>query len=117
MYNVCTKWYDESNNAHKGCANLVHYLKLKKIGFIKNWHADRKHNVEKYEAESVFWNDPLYRRSREERGQTRYLALGETDEGRLLIVVYEIITVNEILIITAREMESEERRQYDKRRC
>ena len=95
---------------------LVHYLKLKKIGFIKNWHADRKHSVEKYEAEAVFWNNPVYRRSREEHGKTRYLALGETDEGRMLIVVYEIISVNEILIITAREMETDERRQYEKRR-
>ena len=100
----------------KGCAILVHYLKLKKINFIKSWHADRKHNVEKYEAEAVFWNDPFYRRSREIHGETRYLALGETDEGRYLVVVYEIISATEILLITARDMEPEERRQYVKRR-
>jgi len=46
----------------------------------------------------------------------RYIALGESDEGRFLVVVYEIVSVNEILIITAREMEPEERRQYLKRR-
>ena len=72
--------------------------------------------LKKYEAESVFWNDPIYRRSCDTHGNTRYLALGETEEGRLLIVIYEIVTVKEILIITAREMEPDERRQYFKNR-
>ncbi len=67
-------------------------------------------------AAAIFWNDPIFRYSRTEKGKQRYLALGETDEGRLLIVVYEIISVNEILIITAREMEPEERKYYFKNR-
>ena len=41
-------------NRVKVVLSLVHYLKLKKIEFIENWHADWKHNVEQYEAEAVF---------------------------------------------------------------
>ena len=93
---------------------MTHYLNIKKFSYIKSYHADWKHNVQKEEAAEVFDNEPIYRRSRNEQGITRYLALGETYEGRLLVVVYEIVNVNEILIITAREMTFAERRQYFK---
>lgn len=96
---------------------MVHYLKLKTINFIKTWHADQKHNVEKYEAEAVFWNDPVYKLSRlSDQGKKRFVAFGETDEGRQLVVIYEIESVNEITVVTAREMEPEEKRYYNKNR-
>jgi len=101
----------------KGWDTLVHFLRIKKINFIKAWHTDRKHNVEKYEAEEVFWNYPIYKMSKiVTNDRRRYLAYGETDEGRLLVVVYEIENVNEVTIITAREMEQEEKRYYYKNR-
>jgi uncharacterized DUF497 family protein len=95
---------------------LTHYLKIKKFSYIKNYHADWKHNVQKEEAAEVFDNDPIFKHSRSEQGITRYLAYGETYEGRLLLVVYEIVSVNEVLIITAREMTSTERHYYNKRK-
>lgn len=96
---------------------MVHFLRIKKINFIKAWHADRKHNVEKYEAEEVFWNYPVYRKSKiVASGKSRFLAYSETDEGRLLVVVYEVENVSEITIIAAREMEQEEKRYYHKNR-
>jgi uncharacterized DUF497 family protein len=98
----------------KGNIALTHYLNIKKFSYIKSYHADWKHNVQKEEAAEVFDNEPIYRRSRSEQGIIRYLGLGETYEGRLLVVVYEIVNANEVLIITAREMTSIERRQYFK---
>ena len=96
---------------------MVHYLRIKTINFIKAWHADRKHNVEKYEAEEVFWNYPVYKISKVVADdKRRYLAYGETDEGRLLVVVYEVENIHEITVITAREMEPEEKRYYHKNR-
>jgi uncharacterized DUF497 family protein len=95
---------------------LTHYLDIKKFSYIKNYHADWKHNVQKEEAAEVFDNDPIFKHSGNEQGITRYLAYGETYEGQLLIVVYEIVSVNEVLIITAREMTSTERQYYNKRK-
>lgn len=42
------------------------------------------HNVEIHEAEAVFDNKPLIVRVQERK----YLALGQTDEGRYLVVVF-----------------------------
>lgn len=93
---------------------MTHYLKIKKFSYIDNYHADWKHNVQREEAAEVFDNEPVFKRSGNAHGITRYLAYGETYEGRLLMVVYEIVSVNEVLIITAREMTATERQYYNK---
>lgn len=76
----------------------------------KNWI---KHNVSWLEVEQVFFRAPLVvvddeAHSRQER---RFFALGQTDAGRKLFVVF---TVREELIrvISAREMSRRERRVY-----
>ncbi|MFN6288949.1 MAG: BrnT family toxin [Pseudanabaena sp.] len=73
-----------------------------------------KHGVSFLEAQSVF-DDPLYidfydpdHSDREER----YVIVGESKQGRLLIISYTE-RVNSIRIISAREVTKSERQMYE----
>ncbi len=73
-----------------------------------------KHGVSFPEAQSVF-DDPLYidfydpdHSDREER----YVIVGESNQGRLLIISYTE-RVNSIRIISAREVTKSERQMYE----
>jgi len=73
-----------------------------------------KHGVSFSEAQSVF-DDPLYidfydpdHSDREER----YVIVGESHQGRLLIISYTE-RVNSIRIISAREVTKSERQMYE----
>lgn len=70
-----------------------------------------RHNVEPEEAEEVFFDKPLIRRSRD----GRYIALGQSWAGRYLAVVFELRPGNIIRVITARSMTKAERRLYRRR--
>lgn len=78
----------------------------------KNWHL---HRVAFWEAEEVFLNEPLVLRSdpKHSGSEPRYLALGQTDGGRLLFVSF---TVRHPLIrvISARDMNHKEARAYER---
>ncbi len=75
-----------------------------------------KHCVSQGEAERVFFNEPLLllpdpKHSQEE---PRYHALGRTDEGRRLHVTFTLRASGTlILVISARDMHSRERRIYE----
>lgn len=77
----------------------------------KNW---TKHKVSRVECEEVFFNEPLLVASDVKYSGTepRFYALGQTDEGRLLFVVF---TVRETLIrvISARDMSRREKKEYE----
>ena len=77
----------------------------------KNWE---RHAVADYECEEVFFNQPIVVRHdpTHSRHETRYYALGRTDQDRLLFVA---VTVRRSLIrvISAREMTRKERRIYE----
>lgn len=80
----------------------------------KNWIA---HQVTNDECEHVFYNRPLVdapddQHSRRER---RYYALGETDTGRRLFVVFTI-RGELVRVISARDMSPRERRAYESAR-
>lgn len=60
------------------------------------------------EVEEVFAGDHKVRRAR----QKRYIALGETFDGRLAIVVFHRLPGNLIRVITARDMDDSERRLF-----
>jgi len=72
------------------------------------------HGVTQAEAEQVFFNVPLLLAPDREHSQTedRYYALGVTNQGRALFVVF---TVREELVrvISARDMSRRERRAYE----
>lgn len=72
-----------------------------------------KHNVSHYEAEQIFFNNPLIISSDEKHSdnEIRYYALGRTDANRLLFLSF---TLRESLIrvISARDMSKKERIIY-----
>jgi uncharacterized protein len=76
----------------------------------KNW---LKHGVTPAECEQIFFNQPLLIENDERHSQEedRYYALGQTDAGRLLFVVF---TVREMHIrpVSARDMSRKERKAY-----
>ena len=77
----------------------------------KNWI---RHHVTMPECEQVFFNQPLILAGNEERSQSeqRYYALGQTDDGRRLFIVF-IVRGELVRVISARDMSRRERRVYD----
>lgn len=75
-------------------------------------HIEAKHGVRPEEVESVFRGGSLLRRARE----GRMIALGRTDAGRYLFVVFKMKPGNVARVITARDMTYAERRYYRQRK-
>jgi uncharacterized DUF497 family protein len=80
----------------------------------KNWI---KHRVSRVESEQVFFNRPLVVADDESHSQVerRYYALGHTDAGRPLFIVFAI-RGDLIRVISARDMSRRERRLYDEKK-
>ena len=78
---------------------------------LKNW---QRHRVSGSECEEVFFNRPLVSAPDEEHAEseTRYYALGLSDAGRRLFVVFTI-RGKRIRIISARDMSRQERKVFD----
>jgi uncharacterized DUF497 family protein len=76
-----------------------------------------KHNVETYEVEEVLNGKPKTRfvEKGDKEGEDVYLALGQTDSGRYLAVLFIYKRSREALILSARDMAARERRQYGKK--
>jgi len=75
----------------------------------KNWVG---HEVTRAEAEQVFLNHPLLvGQSLREAGEPRHFALGKTDDGRQLTVVFTMRN-RLIRVISARPMSRAERETY-----
>jgi len=73
-----------------------------------------KHNVTNWECEQVFFNDPLIILDDPTHSVTenRYAAFGQTDDGRLLVVIFT--KRGELLrVISARDMSRGERKFYE----
>jgi uncharacterized protein len=66
------------------------------------------HDFTPEEVEEVFAGPYKVRRSR----QSRYIAFGETLDGRLAFVVFRRLTEGIVRVITARDMEPKERRLF-----
>jgi uncharacterized protein len=77
----------------------------------KNWLA---HQVSRTECEQLFFNRPLVTRfdATHSQRESRYFALGQTDTGRRLFVVFTLRD-ELIRIISARDMNRKERKVYD----
>jgi uncharacterized DUF497 family protein len=77
------------------------------------WDDDNVFHIERHqftaeEVEEVFAGNHKVRRAREER----YIALGETLDGRLAFVVFRRLSGGRVRVITARDMEAHERRLF-----
>lgn len=78
------------------------------------WNVEHiaRHGVKPDEAEEVLWNGPLIRQG---RSGTR-VALGQTEAGRLLAVVFAVRSGHAVYVVTARDMDHKERRLYRRER-
>jgi hypothetical protein len=79
----------------------------------KNW---AKHGVSRSECEQVFFNLPFVVADDQKHShyEPRFYMLGQTDRGRKLFVVFTI-RGSLIRVISARDMNSTERRIYDEK--
>lgn len=76
-----------------------------------------KHKVKTEEVEEVLNNNPKFRfvEKGEQKGEDVYMALGQTDAGRYLTVLFIYKKTKEALILSARDMARKEKRQYAKK--
>lgn len=75
-----------------------------------------KHDVSQAEAEQVFMNEPLLLSEDEGHSATerRARALGRTNDGRHLHVTFTLRRESSLIrVISARDMNRKERRQYE----
>lgn len=77
----------------------------------KNWE---KHRVAFWEAEEVFFNQPILLGPdpAHSASEERWFALGRTDSGRLLFVVFAL-RGRLIRVVSARDMNQKERKVYN----
>src|SRR5437899_2060566 len=78
----------------------------------KNWLA---HKVSRTECEEPFFNQPLLLAPGREHStaEPRFYALGQTDEGRRLFIVFTV-RGRLVRVISARDMSRRERQEYDR---
>ncbi len=76
-----------------------------------------KHNVTTEEVEETLNNKPKFRfvEKGERKGEDLYMALGRTDSGRHLSILFVYKRTKEALILSARDMADKERKQYGKK--
>jgi len=76
-----------------------------------------KHHVSPEEVEEVLFDTLLYRKVQKGHvsGEDLYAALGQTEAGRYLIIFFIYKPTREALILSARDMDEKERRQYARR--
>ena len=67
-----------------------------------------RHGIEPNEAEEVFAEKPLIRKTR--RGH--YAAFGRSRSGRLLVIIFETHPAGVVRVITGWDMNAAERRYY-----
>lgn len=76
-----------------------------------------KHRVSTREVEQVFANQPRFKFAEkgQHQGENVYVAFGKTDEGRYLAVWFIYKSTHEALVLSAREVDDKERKQYGKK--
>jgi len=75
-----------------------------------------KHHIYQEEVEQVFANAPQYRFLEKGKieGEHIYSAYGQTDAGRYVTIIFILKFKKCALIISARDMDRKERKQYGK---
>ena len=76
-----------------------------------------KHQVIPEEVDEVLFSNPFYRKVQKGHipGEDVYAALGQTEAGRYLIVFFVYKQTREALVLSARDMERKERKQYERK--
>lgn len=78
--------------------------------------SERNHGVTQSEAEQIFFNDPLVvsADTKHSQGETRFHALGQTFDGRHLMVAFTTRDQGRLIrVLSARDMSRSERIRYD----
>lgn len=81
-----------------------------------NARKNDKHGVSTAEAEQVFFNKHLLliADTKHSQGESRFHALGKSDEGRILHITFTLRGAGEkIRVISARDMHKKERAFYE----
>lgn len=81
-----------------------------------NARKNDKHGVSAAEAEQVFFNEPLLLIAdmKHSHGESRFHALGKTDDGRTLHITFTLRNAGQrIRVISARGMHKKERTIYE----
>ena len=79
--------------------------------------SQEKHAVSRFEAEQVFFNEPLLvvEDLKHSQDEQRYHALGKTNENRLLHITFTLRSADTLIrVISARDMHRKERKVYEK---
>src|SRR5437016_414043 len=73
-----------------------------------------KHHVSPEEIEDILFGHPLYRKVQKGHipGEDLYATLGQMGAGQYLIILFIYKSTCEALILSARDMDDKERRQY-----
>ncbi len=76
-----------------------------------------KHSVSPEEVEEVLRNAPRFRRGPKGKrlGEDLYYAFAQTDEGRYLFIVFIFKGRRRALVLSARDMENDERRWFQEK--
>ncbi|HYX31382.1 MAG TPA: BrnT family toxin [Pyrinomonadaceae bacterium] len=76
-----------------------------------------KHHVQTYEVEELFSGKPRFRfvESGEREGENVYMALGRSQAGRYLTVLFIYKKTREALVLSARDMADKERNIYGRK--
>ncbi len=77
-----------------------------------------KHHVYQDEVRAVLFSNPRIRRvgkGKRRKGEHLYVAYGQTQTGRYLTIFFIHKAGNEALIISARDMDDKERKQYGRK--
>lgn len=75
-------------------------------------HLELGHGIKPQEAEEVFVNKPIYRRTK----KSHYVAFGPTNDGRYLTLVFELKAKGVVRSITGWDMKRVEIQFYKKHR-
>jgi uncharacterized DUF497 family protein len=75
-----------------------------------------KHNVENWECEQIFFNEPLIilEDPKHSLSERRWAAFGKTDAGRLLTIVFTK-RGNLLRVISSRDMNRKEKKYYEEK--
>lgn len=78
---------------------------------------DSKHNVTRQEVEQVFASAPKFRFAEKGhvQGENLYRAIGRTNGGRYLVVLFILKADHTALVISARDLTDKEQKQYAKK--
>lgn len=77
-----------------------------------------KHRITRDEVEEIFEGQPRYRflEKGRIRGENLYLAYGQTEQGRHLLVLFIYKSQGRALVVSARDADNVERKRYGQKK-